>query len=71
MTNFDFVLLLIVSEATQNAMIGDDFSLTNGILVILTLVGVDIGLSLIKERFLGSNVIWTGCPWSLSTTGVP
>jgi uncharacterized membrane protein YcaP (DUF421 family) len=71
MTNFDFVLLLIVSEATQNAMIGDDFSLTNGILVILTLVGVDIGLSLIKERFLGSNVIWTGCPWSLSTTGAP
>ena len=33
-TNFDFVLLLIISEATQNAMIGNDYSVTNGFLVI-------------------------------------
>ena len=24
MTSFDFILLLIISEATQNAMLGDD-----------------------------------------------
>ena len=40
-TNFDFVLLLIISEATQNAMIGNDYSVTNGFLVILTLVGLE------------------------------
>ena len=51
LTNFDLVLLLIISEATQNAMIGNDFSVTNGILVILTLVGIDIGLSIIKQHF--------------------
>ncbi|HKR79410.1 MAG TPA: hypothetical protein VJR69_06875 [Nitrospira sp.] len=34
MTNFDFVLLLIISEATQNAMIGEDDSVTNGALVV-------------------------------------
>jgi uncharacterized membrane protein YcaP (DUF421 family) len=51
MTPFDFVLLLVISEATQNAMVGDDFSLTNGALVILTLVGLDIGLSLAKRRW--------------------
>ncbi len=50
MTNFDFVLLLIISEATQNAMIGNDYSLTNGFLVILTLVGIDISLSFVKQR---------------------
>ena len=50
-TTFDFVLLLIVSEATQNAMIGDDYSITNAMLVITTLVGLDIGLSLWKRRF--------------------
>ena len=50
MTSFDFVLLLIVSEATQNCMIGDDYSMTNGFLVILTLVTLDIGLSLLKQR---------------------
>ena len=51
MTPFDFVLLLVISEATQNAMVGDDFSLINGALVILTLVGLDIGLSLAKRRW--------------------
>lgn len=35
-TTFDFILLLIISEATQNAMIGNDYSLTNGFLVIVT-----------------------------------
>jgi uncharacterized membrane protein YcaP (DUF421 family) len=51
MTSFDFVLLLVISEATQNAMVGNDFSLTNGALVILTLVGLDIALSLAKSRW--------------------
>jgi uncharacterized membrane protein YcaP (DUF421 family) len=50
MTTFDFVLMLIISEATQNAMIGDDYSMTNGFLVITTLVTLDIGLSILKQR---------------------
>ena len=49
MTSFDFVFLLIISEATQNAMLGDDFSFTNGALVILTLVGLDVLLSHVKR----------------------
>jgi uncharacterized membrane protein YcaP (DUF421 family) len=51
MTSFDFVLLLVISEATQNAMVGNDFSLTNGALVILTLVGLDVALALAKRRW--------------------
>lgn len=50
MTTFDFLLLLIISEATQQALMGDDFSLTAAALVILTLVGLDVALSLIKQR---------------------
>ena len=49
-TTFDFVLLLIIGEATQQALLGDDFSLSNAFLVIITLVGMDIGLSLCKQR---------------------
>lgn len=49
-TTFDFVLLLIISEATQQALLGQDFSLTNAFLVIVTLVGINIGLSLLKQR---------------------
>lgn len=50
LTSFDLVLLLILSEATQNAMIGNDFSVTNAFLVILTLVGLDILFSHFKHR---------------------
>ena len=49
-TTFDFVLLLIIGEATQNALLGQDFSVTNAMLVIITLVTLDIGLSLLKRR---------------------
>jgi uncharacterized membrane protein YcaP (DUF421 family) len=49
-TTFDFVLLLIISEATQQAMVGSDFSLTGAFLVILTLTVLDIGLSRLKQR---------------------
>src|SRR5438093_8952427 len=40
-TVFDFILLLIISECTQQAMTGNDFSVTNGFLLVLTLVTVD------------------------------
>lgn len=50
MTSFDFILLMLISETTQNAMVGEDNSLTNCFLIILTLVTIDIGLSLIKRR---------------------
>jgi len=41
-TTFDFVLLLIVSEATQQGLLGNDFSIINALLVILTLIGLDL-----------------------------
>ena len=47
---FDFVLLLIIAEATQQAMIDDDNSMTNAFLVILTLVVLNVALSLVKQR---------------------
>jgi len=46
LTTFDFVLLLIIGEATQQALLGDDFSFTNATLVIATLIVLDVGLSL-------------------------
>jgi uncharacterized membrane protein YcaP (DUF421 family) len=49
-TTFDFALLLMIGEASQQALVGDDFSLTTAMLVIATLTIADIGLSLLKER---------------------
>ena len=48
-TTFDFVLLLLISEAVQQGLIGNDFSVSNAFLLIVTLVGLDIGLSLWKH----------------------
>ena len=49
-TVFDFILLLIIGEATQQALLADDFSVTNAAIVIATLVLLDIGLSVLKQR---------------------
>ena len=49
-TTFDFILLLIVSEATQQGMLGDDFSITKAMIVIVTLVALDRGLDSLSHR---------------------
>ena len=50
LTTFDFVLLLVIGEATQQALLGDDFSITNAFIVIVSLVGMDITLTYIKIK---------------------
>ncbi|WP_434458605.1 DUF421 domain-containing protein [Stutzerimonas urumqiensis] len=62
LTTFDFVLLLIIGEATQQALLGDDFSLTNAVLVIVSLISLNIGLSLIKRQFPGFGKYMDGEP---------
>ena len=49
-TTFDFVLLLIIGEATQQALLGEDFSMTNAVLVIVTLIVMDVVFSTAKQR---------------------
>ncbi len=50
LTPFDFVLVLIISEAAQQGLSGDDYSLVNSLLLVTALVGIDIGLSLLQQR---------------------
>jgi uncharacterized membrane protein YcaP (DUF421 family) len=49
-TSFDFVLLLIISEATQQALIDDDNSMINAAILVTTLVGLNVLMSLLKQR---------------------
>jgi len=49
-TTFDLVLLLIISETTQQALIGEDYSLTNCFLLIITLFIVDQALVFLKQK---------------------
>lgn len=69
MTTFDFLLLLIISEATQQAMLGGDFSIINAALVIVTLVGLDIGLSLWKQKWPKLDKLLEGMPLVLVEDG--
>jgi uncharacterized membrane protein YcaP (DUF421 family) len=70
-TVFDFVLLLIISEATQQAMIGQDFSITNAVLVITTLVGAERGLTWVQRRFKTVDRLLDGLPLVLVEDGKP
>lgn len=49
-TTFDLVLTLIISEAIQQALLDGDDSLTNAVILVITLVSLDIGLGLMKDR---------------------
>jgi uncharacterized membrane protein YcaP (DUF421 family) len=46
---FDFLMLLIISETTQQAMIREDNSFTNALILVVTLVFLTILLSQLKQ----------------------
>lgn len=71
MTSFDLVLLLIIGEATQNAMLGSDYSITTGVLAIVTLVGTDILLAHWKHRSAAVDRWVDGLPMIIVENGVP
>jgi uncharacterized membrane protein YcaP (DUF421 family) len=50
-TTFDLVLLLIVSETIQQALVDNDSSMTSGFLLVLTLVTLNVLFSVLKVRY--------------------
>lgn len=71
LSTFDFILLIIIGEAAQNALIGNDSSLTNSFLVIITLICIDIGLSLWKQRSPDLEKLIDGVPLVIVAEGKP
>ena len=61
-TNFDLVLLLIISETTQQAMVDSDHSIINAFLLIMTLIGASVGMSLLKQRLPALDKWLDGTP---------
>jgi uncharacterized membrane protein YcaP (DUF421 family) len=70
-TTFDFILLLIIAEAVQPGLTGGDDSMMNSLLLVLTLVGLDISLSLIKGRFKTVAKLIDDVPLVLVVDGKP
>lgn len=49
-TTLDFLLLLVIGQATGQALLGDDYSVTNAVVVIISLITFDLLLSQLKGR---------------------
>lgn len=66
---FDMVILLIISEATQGALIADDYSLTTSLVVITTLVGAGVVLAFVKQKSPALRRLMDGLPVLLVDDG--
>ena len=70
-TSFDLVLLLIISEATQQAMIDNDNSMTNSLLLVATLIGMNILLSVVTKRWKTFDKLVEDVPLVILRNGEP
>jgi uncharacterized membrane protein YcaP (DUF421 family) len=61
-TTFDLVLLLIISEATQSALANQDDSMTNALLLVVTLIAMNILFSLLARRWSGFGKVIDDVP---------
>ena len=69
MNPIDFVLLLLISEAVQNAIIGDDTSLSGGVIGVITLLAVNYLMAFIKFRVPPIERLIEGSPKVLIENG--
>jgi uncharacterized membrane protein YcaP (DUF421 family) len=69
MTAFDFVLFLIIGGATQRAITGQDYSITNAFILVATFVVIEIGLSLVERDSPLMRRILTATPTILVENG--
>jgi uncharacterized membrane protein YcaP (DUF421 family) len=70
-TTFDFVLLLIISEATQQALLGNDFSITNAVLVVATLATLSTAFDAVKRWSRKADRILEDLPIVIVRDGQP
>lgn len=69
-TVFDFVLVLLIAETAQNALVGQDGSMTNALVLIATLILTDVIMSLGKSRSRWIDLLIDGAPTVLVRGGI-
>jgi uncharacterized membrane protein YcaP (DUF421 family) len=70
-TTFDLLVLLIISEVTQQAMVDTDNSLTAAFILITTLLSMDLLFTLLKQPFRKFEKIVEGTPLIIVDHGIP
>jgi len=69
MTPFDLVVILVISNAVQNAMVGSDTSLLGGVLAALTLTAVNVAVGRFGRRLPLFQHVLAGEPTLLLRDG--
>lgn len=69
MTSFDIIVLLTLSNILQNAMIGDDVSVTGGMIGAATLLAVNLAVAFVTFRFRRAERMIEGGPRILVRDG--
>lgn len=68
-TTFDLILVLVIGDATQQAIIGNDFTVTTGLIAVSTLLLLDVSLARAKHRWPSIDAIVDGLPLPLIVDG--
>lgn len=71
MTTFDLIVILVIANAVQDAMVGKNTSLTAGIVAAATLLGVNAVVWRLGRRFPWISERLRGTPTLLVHEGVP
>ncbi len=71
MTMFDLVVLLLLANAVQNAMVGDDTTLAGGLIAATTLLALNAGISRLSLQWPGLRRLLEGSPTVLVQNGRP
>jgi len=70
-TAFDFIVLLIISETTQQAMTGNDFSVTNAAILVLTLILLQRAADWFSDRSSRADRLLNDRPVIIVENGQP
>lgn len=66
---FELVLLMLIPELFSQALVREDFSMTNATIAFLTLVALVFGSSVLAHRFKRLETLLTGQPTVLAADG--
>lgn len=70
MSAFDLVLFMIIGGSTQRAITGQDYSMTNALLLVATFVVLDVALSIVELRSPFARRILNAMPMIVVENGV-
>jgi uncharacterized membrane protein YcaP (DUF421 family) len=68
-TPFDFLVLILVGEASQNGLIGDDHSVTAALILVATLIAANYLVAWLSARFSWFEAVVEGVPVVLADRG--